>query len=117
MDTLIPPTSVPFDGTDPLIALLSWGLVATIRRYAPKTWVTTLRRVAPVLAVLLAVFLRVTVDQLMGQPLTWDVALRALAAGAVAVLGHSQLRELAKALPPPPETGKKAASPRAPRGR
>ena len=92
---IVPPT-VPFDGTDPLVAVLAWGITALLRRYAPKRW-AWLRRSTPAVAVLLAVFLRTALAAGQGEPLTVQVGLRALAAGAVAVWGHSQLREVVKA--------------------
>ena len=92
---LIPPT-VPFDGSDPLVAFLAWGIMVLVRRYAPTRW-DWLRKATPALAVLLAVFLRAAMAAAQGEPLTVQVGLRAFAAGAVAVWGHSQLREVVKA--------------------
>ena len=95
MQTLIPPT-VPFDGSDPIVAFLAWGLMVLVRRYAPTRW-DWLRKATPALAVLLAVFLRAVLAAAQSEPLTVQVGLRALAAGAFAVWGHSQLREVVKA--------------------
>jgi len=101
---IVPPT-IPFDGTDPLVAILAWGIMVLARRYAPKRW-GWLRKATPALAVLLAVFLRTALAAGQGEPLTVQVVLRALAAGAVAVWGHSQLREVVKAVEEGSPSGK-----------
>lgn len=88
--------TVPFDYTDPIAVINVWVLTWLIRRLAPKhaTWT---RKLTPIIAVLVAVFLRAGCAVFCGEPFSWDVVLRALAAGATAVLAHSQLRELVKA--------------------
>jgi hypothetical protein len=98
MDSLfLAATSIPFDGSDPLVVLLAWALTVAARKVAPKAWGPWMRKITPILAVLLAVFLRTAITAGQGEPLTAQVLLRALAAGATAVWGHSQVREFAKA--------------------
>lgn len=111
MDTLLAAiSSVPFDGSDPLVALLAWGLAWLVHRYAPKAWSRWVRRLTPTVAVLLAVFLRAAWAVSQDEPFTVQVLLRAVAAGAVAVLGHSQIREVVKAVQPPPTEGEGSPS-------
>lgn len=87
--------TIPFDITDPLAAINAWLLTALIRRFAPAEW-SWLRPLTPILAVLMAVFIRAAFAAVTGEEVTWDTLLRALAAGSAAVLAHSQFRELVK---------------------
>jgi hypothetical protein len=93
-------STVPFDGTDPFVALLAWALTILARRYAPAKIKARVHQLTPAVAVLLAVFLRAGLSVAYDEPMTAQVALRALAAGAVAVWGHSQLREVIKGITP-----------------
>ncbi len=88
--------TVPFDLTDPIAAVNAWLLTALLRHLAPEAWGRWLRPLTPILAVLLAVFVRTVFSAVSGEPLTVELLLRALAAGAIAVVAHSQFRELVK---------------------
>ena len=100
---------VGMDGSDPVVTVLAWGVVALLRRYAPASWEPFLRRATPGLVVLAAVFLRALIAVALSEPFTLASVLRALAAGGVAVLGHSQLRALLKTeLTPKPRKKKPA---------
>lgn len=83
------------DGTDPAVVALTWGLTQLAGlagdRISEKT-----RHALPALAVVIAVGLRAGYTAVQGEPLTVDVFARGLAAGAVAVFLHSQVREVRK---------------------
>jgi hypothetical protein len=87
------------DGTDPLVVVIAWALTYAAGRWAP--WLQSQRRLLPTLSVLLAVAARAALDATTGEPLTMDTLARGLAAGATAVLAHSQVRELQKAAEEP----------------
>lgn len=94
------PTAV--DATDPAVMLLAWLLTALVKRAEP--WLEKLglapaflRASLPAIAVLMAVAIRASIVAVQGEPFSWDVLLRALAAGAMAVMVHSQVREVKKA--------------------
>jgi len=90
-------TVVPVDGTDPLVMALAWVVAYGVNRWCKKKGdKRKLRAATPVLAVLAAVALRTIITAVQGHPLTIDVILRAVAAGGVAVLSHSQVREVQK---------------------
>lgn len=97
------------DGTDPVIAFLAWGIVALIRKYAPHSWDRFLRKGTPFLAVLVAVFIRALISVVLSEPFTLALFIRAFGAGAAAVLGHSQFRELLKVEMAPNPARKKPA--------
>lgn len=85
-------TTAAIDATDPMVVLLAWGLTYICGKASPKT-----RKVLPIVAVLVAVAVRSAMAAVEGEPLSMDVLMRALGAAGVAVLGHSQMREVAKA--------------------
>lgn len=96
--------SATVDATDPLVVGLTWALTWAAGRWAiPARY----RGALPALAVLLAVAVRAGLDAAQGMPLTPETVARAVAAGGVAVMGHSQVREIQKALakPAPAEQG------------
>jgi len=105
--------SPTLDGTDPLVVGLAWALTWALGRWAPGLR-DRYRGALPVVAVLLAVAARAALDGMAGDPLTLDTLARAVAAGAVAVAGHSQLRELQKALVKPATTDPTPADPAPP---
>lgn len=88
--------TIPFDLTDPIAAVNAWLLTALLRHLAPISWARWLRPLTPLLAILLATFIRSTIAAVSGEELTWELMLRSLAAGATAVVAHSQFRELIK---------------------
>jgi len=81
------------DATDPLVAAVAWALTAAARRIP---WLERHRAVLPTVAVLAAVAVRAGVGAVQGEALTLDAVGRGVVAGALAVLAHSQARELAK---------------------
>lgn len=85
----------PLPEEDLLAAVVAWALTWAIAEHALAE---RLRPAIPALAVLLAVGLRAGADALAGVPLGLDTLLHGVAAGAGAVLAHSQVREVAKAL-------------------
>jgi len=88
------------DAIDPIVVLLAWALTYAAGRYAvPKS----LRGALPLVAVLGACALRAGGDALLGTPLDLETFLHAVGAAGVAVLGHSQFRELQKAIAKPIE--------------
>lgn len=101
-------TTVPFDVSDPLIVIITWGLTVLLSKLPEgSSFEARIRNFIPAIAVLLAVAVRSGIDAANGEPFTVGTLLRALAAGAVAVLTHSQFREVVKILapeesPPPP---------------
>lgn len=86
---------VDVDMSDPLVAVLGWALAGVLNRQLGKR-ARNYRHLIPTLAVLIAVGLRAAYAATLGQPIDAAMLLRALAAGAVAVAGHSQFREGAK---------------------
>lgn len=125
--------AVPVDGTDPLVMALAWlitfGLHAVAKKYGAKNRVVRrMQHLMPVFAVVAAAGLRAAYGVAAGEPLTASTVLRAVAAGGVAVLGHSQGREILKWAagdtkierltsppPPPPPASPDAPSPPAAR--
>lgn len=108
-DTLIPAVNhVPIDGSDPTTMILAWGLVGLIRWVVQTwrpAWYPKVRKGLPIAAFLIAVFLRAAWDAIEGGGITTATVARAFAAGAGAVLIHSQARELMKSttIPEAPE--------------
>ena len=89
------PVQVQVDATDPLVAVLAWAISAALSRYLGRR-ARRYRHAVPTVAVLVAVALRAAYAQGMDQPIDLALLLRAVAAGAAAVLGHSQFREIGK---------------------
>ena len=77
------------------MVVLTWALTYAAGRWLP--WLQAHRALLPTVAVLLAVAARAALDATSGQPITVETVARGLAAGATAVLAHSQVRELVKA--------------------
>lgn len=90
-------TSLPLtvDATDPLVALLAWLLTSLVAKVGGKR-TRQVKHLLPAVAVLSAVALRAGVSAVEDAPVSVDTALRAVAAGGVAVLTHSQAREIQK---------------------
>lgn len=86
------------DSTDPTVAGVTWVLTFLLSTYIEGEKYANLRKALPVIAVLIAVFLRVVFALTMGNPLDWMLLARAFGSGAVAVLTHSQFREMVKLL-------------------
>ena len=85
------------DESDPLVVFITWLLSLTagkvIKSQEKLAW---LRHFLPVIAFFVAVGTRAALDAVAGQELTKETLFRALAAASVAVLAHSQGRELQK---------------------
>jgi len=96
------------DGADPLVAIVAWGLTEACSRLLSAAEARRARRFLPAVAVAIAVALRAAYEAVQGEPMTVDVLLRGAGAAGIAVLTHSQLRELRKGAPgsspsaPPP---------------
>jgi len=95
--------------TDPIVVVLAWLLVAVLRKYWPGEPSPERKRVidrlAPTLAILLAVFVQTAADALGvagADGLSLESVSKAVGAGAMAVYGHSQFRELQKWKAEPP---------------
>lgn len=83
--------------TEPAVAVATWLLLSVARSLLPNAD-AMLRRVAPMIAVLLAVGLQAGLAAASGGEVTFGTVLRGIVAGALAVLGHSQFREIVKAV-------------------
>lgn len=90
------------DVTDPIVVMTTWGLTWAIGRLLRESEADAARAYLPVVAVALAVVIRSLIDNLSGREINMDTLLRALAAAGVAVLTHSQFREVVKAKAPKP---------------
>ena len=86
------------DATDPLVVLIAWTVTWATLKWAPSAWKDKLRRAAPALAMLVALFARAAWDSGMGEGASWDTVWHALVAGATTVAAHSQIREVFKAM-------------------
>ena len=91
------------DSTDPTVVLLTWVLTWLVGKIVSGPKLKQIRHALPVVAVLLAIGLRAGIEASQGDELGLSTVFRGLAAGAAAVLGHSQLRELHKLLAKPPQ--------------
>ena len=91
------PETIPFDPSDPTIALGALVLAEALKRLAPSLF-ERLSPVMPLIVVLLAVAIRALVDAVSAEGLTVTSFLRGLAAAGVAVLTHAQFRSVVKAL-------------------
>lgn len=89
--------AVAVDLTDPCVVLITWGLTWGVGRFCTKH-MDRLRHLLPVVALVLAVGARASLDTMLGVPLSWDSVFRGVASAGTAVLGHSQFREAVKAL-------------------
>lgn len=84
------------DGLDPLVVVLTWGLVAAVKRLAKKRY-PKIRHILPFVAVLLAIGLRAAAETMQGADFSTATLLHGLSAAGLAVLLHSQIREVGKA--------------------
>lgn len=91
----------PVDSSDPTVAFLTWVLTWVAGRLVSGPKLQKLRHALPIAAVLIAIGLRAAIETSEGVELSLSTVLRGIAAGGAAVLGHSQLRELHKALAKP----------------
>jgi len=103
----MPPTTVPIDPSDPIVALSALVLAEALKRMLKPAALKRIGPVIPVIVVVLAMALRVGYDAMLteGGALTWATVLRGLAAAGVAILTHTQFRSVVKALmgePKPP---------------
>lgn len=90
--------SIEFDASDPLVALLAWALTWGVSQLVTNSaQLEQVRHFLPVIAVAAAIGVRAILESAQGGELTAQTFLRALAAGAVAVLSHSQMRGFVKA--------------------
>lgn len=91
----MPSVDVQVDPSDPVVAALAWGISVLLHKYLGRRW-RRYRHVVPIMAVVVAVFLRAGWEAAMGQPIGLPTLLRSIAAGAIAVGAHSQTREAKK---------------------
>jgi hypothetical protein len=99
IDPATAPAPIPaaIDASDPVVMILSWLIVMGVTRFcAERPEAQKIKHFAPLLAVFIAVAIRTAGAAAQGQPITFDVVVRAALAGAVAVFAHSQLREVNK---------------------
>jgi len=87
---------ISVDMTDPTVAALAWALTTGAGKIFNLTNKPHLRATLPVVAVLLAVGVRSGADLVSGGTFDFATLVRGVAAGAVAVVTHSQFRELFK---------------------
>jgi len=96
--------NVPVDMSDPIVAVGAW-VVAFVLNLALKKYGTgvkgrnlrRLRHAIPILSVAIATGMRAGYGAVAGEAFSGTTVIRASAAGAFAVLGHSQGSELWKA--------------------
>lgn len=87
------------DVGDPIVVFVSIALGELLKRTLPAQALAFIKPVLPAIIVLLAVFARVVYDMLAtGEGITVETAFRALAAGGVAIMTHTQFRSLVKAV-------------------
>lgn len=91
---------VPMDSSDPAVAFLALMLMELLKLLLRPAALKRIAPAIPALVVLLALGIRVTYDAFLsdGGQVTAATALRALAAGAVAVMSHAQFRSVVKAM-------------------
>jgi len=85
-----------FAAQDPIVVMLAWVLTALIAHFFTLTDRPKLRAALPSLALLFAVGARAGFAVVQGEPITWTIVGSGFLAGATAVFGHSQFRELIK---------------------
>lgn len=83
------------DAQDPFVIVLTWVLVWAVRKWA-KDRLPKVRHMLPFIAVLLAIAVRAAMEASAGLELSWATVGHGLAAAGVAVLTHSQGREIKK---------------------
>tara|TARA_R110002126_G_scaffold50022_5_gene137865 strand:+ start:217 stop:534 length:318 start_codon:yes stop_codon:yes gene_type:complete len=84
------------DAGDPIVVFASMALGEALKKFLAEAAYAKLKPIIPIIIVLLAFGGRVVYDSVMLEGLTMGTGLRALAAGSVAVLTHTQFRSLAK---------------------
>lgn len=95
------------DATDPLVIFTTWALTQIVGNLFDLTERPKLRVALPAIAVLIAVLIRVTGatwTEGWAEGFAWPVLWCGLVDGAIAVLGHSQLREVLKLVKPGEES-------------
>lgn len=110
-NSMVAAVPVQVDETDPLVFLLAWGLTYAAGRLC-KGRTQKLRRALPAIAVMLAVVLRVLWAIWSNEGLSLATFLRAMGAAGTAVLCHSQLREILKAVVDEEASGARDDGPR-----
>jgi hypothetical protein len=86
------------DATDPVVVAIAWALTFLVgKAVKDKERFDRIRHVLPLIALVSAVAARAVIETMQGHELTPETAFRALAAGAVAVMSHAQVREFMKA--------------------
>lgn len=104
------------DNTDPAVAFLAWALTWIVGWIFSKfSALNKFRHALPTIAVLMATALWTGITVTEGGEFSFALVTRALGAGAVAVAGHSQFKELQKVLlkpmveiPPPTSSSEEA---------
>ena len=89
--------SADVDATDPLVVAITWVLTQVAAKFLTAGKWERYRAALPTIALFIAVGARAALDALSGEALTGESLLRALGAAGVAVLAHSQGREVVKA--------------------
>lgn len=85
------------DETDPLVAALAWAITSVVSSFLKGERHAKMRRALPTVALVMAVGVRAAIDAFEGEPVSSETFVRALGAAGVAVLAHSQVREVSKA--------------------
>jgi hypothetical protein len=93
VDEIVP---VDVDASDPVVAALAWGFTEIVKRLVPDEYSDKVRPFLPLVALFVAVAARTIVALAMDEGLTFALFIRALAAAAVAVYSHSQIRGVQK---------------------
>lgn len=86
--------------TDPLTVAITWALTWGAGKLFDLAEKPKLRRALPMVAVLVALLVRTVIATVEGNPVTLELLGRGLIDGAMAVLGHSQFREVLKVIAP-----------------
>ena len=84
------------DSSDPVVVAFTWALTWAAGKLFVKAGLEKARKFLPGVAILAAIACRVVFDSMAGIDFSTDALLHALAAAGVAVLGHSQFREIVK---------------------
>jgi len=85
------------DETDPLVSIICWVLTSVVAKATKKNEsFSKIRHWLPAISLVIAIVCRSLVDAFEQEPLTTSTFVRALGSAAVAVLAHSQFREVQK---------------------
>lgn len=82
--------------TDPIVVGFTLGCTWALGKFS-TAFQDKLRPYLPLVALILGVLIRSVMDAMEGEPLTVESLFRGLAAGAMAVMSHQQVHQIAKA--------------------